>query len=130
MSIKELTLKKLKNFSGREGPLVLIIMDGIGLRESDDRNAFHLANTPFLDMIQTEWPKKNLYIQLKAHGTAVGLPSDNEMGNSEVGHNAIGAGNVRGIIQKFYKGCIDDFRIYQEAFTGAQILSLYKAGPE
>ncbi|MFX1274136.1 MAG: 2,3-bisphosphoglycerate-independent phosphoglycerate mutase [Promethearchaeota archaeon] len=90
----DLTLKKLDKFSGREGPLVLIIMDGIGLGEKDDKNAFYLAKTPFLDKIQSEWPKKKLYVELKAHGTAVGLPSDDEMGNSEVGHNAIGAGNV------------------------------------
>ncbi len=90
----DLTLKKLENFSGRKGPLVLIIMDGIGICENNDTNAFYLAKTPFLDIIQSEWPKKKLYVQLKAHGTAVGLPTDDEMGNSEVGHNAIGAGNV------------------------------------
>jgi 2,3-bisphosphoglycerate-independent phosphoglycerate mutase len=31
---------------------------------------------------------------VKAHGTAVGLPSDDDMGNSEVGHNALGAGRI------------------------------------
>ena len=92
--MEELRLKKLNKFSGREGPLVLIIMDGIGLGRNDDSNAFYLANTPFLDKLQSECPKKNLYATLKAHGTAVGLPSDEEMGNSEVGHNAFGAGNV------------------------------------
>ena len=90
----DLTLKKLNNFSGRVGPLVLIIMDGVGLGEKNDKNAFYLAKTPFLDKIQSDWPKKKLCTRLKAHGTAVGLPDDNEMGNSEVGHNAIGAGNV------------------------------------
>ena len=84
-------LKKLKSFSGREGPLVLIIMDGIGIAENNDTNAFYLAKTPFLDTLQSE---KKLYLEIKAHGTAVGLPSDNEMGNSEVGHNAFGAGKV------------------------------------
>ena len=92
--MEEFRLKKLNKFSGREGPLVLIIMDGIGLGRNDDSNAFYLANTPFLDKLQSECPKKNLYATLKAHGTAVGLPSDEEMGNSEVGHNAFGAGNV------------------------------------
>ncbi len=84
-------LKKLKSFSGREGPLVLIIMDGIGIGEKNDTNAFYLAKTPFLDKLQSE---KKLYLEIKAHGTAVGLPTDNEMGNSEVGHNAFGAGRV------------------------------------
>ncbi|MFX1393457.1 MAG: 2,3-bisphosphoglycerate-independent phosphoglycerate mutase, partial [Promethearchaeota archaeon] len=87
-------LNRLDRFSGREGPLVLIIMDGIGLGRNDQSNAFYLANTPFLDKLQSECPKKKLYAVLKAHGTAVGLPTDNEMGNSEVGHNALGAGNV------------------------------------
>ncbi|MBY9006998.1 MAG: 2,3-bisphosphoglycerate-independent phosphoglycerate mutase [Candidatus Lokiarchaeota archaeon] len=84
-------LKKLEHFSGREGPVVLIIMDGIGIGEENDTNAFYQAKTPFLDTLQSE---KKLYLEIKAHGTAVGLPSDNEMGNSEVGHNAFGAGKV------------------------------------
>ena len=92
--MKEYRLKKLNQFSGREGPLVLIIMDGVGLGRKDNNNAFFLAKTPYLDKLQSEWPKKRLYTELKAHGTAVGLPTDNEMGNSEVGHNAFGAGNV------------------------------------
>ena len=90
----DLSLKKLENFTGRDGPLVLIIMDGIGLGRKDDSNAFFLANTPFLDRIQRECIKDKLYTKLKAHGIAVGLPTDEEMGNSEVGHNAFGAGNV------------------------------------
>ncbi|MFX0072014.1 MAG: 2,3-bisphosphoglycerate-independent phosphoglycerate mutase [Candidatus Hermodarchaeota archaeon] len=90
----DLVLKKLENFSGRDGPLVLIIMDGIGLGRKDDSNAFFLANTPFLDKIQRYCIKDKLYTELKAHGTAVGLPTDEEMGNSEVGHNAFGAGKV------------------------------------
>ena len=73
---------------------MLVIMDGVGLRNERDANAFYTANTPFLDKIINECPKKGLYTQLKAHGTAVGLPTDEEMGNSEVGHNAFGAGTV------------------------------------
>ncbi len=92
--MQKIHLKKLEKFCGREGPLVLIIMDGIGLGRKDQSNAFYLADTPFLDKLQKECSKKKLYIELKAHGTAVGLPTDDEMGNSEVGHNAIGAGNV------------------------------------
>jgi len=92
--MENLQLKKLENFYGRDGPLVLIIMDGIGIGRQDESNAFYLADTPYLDKLQEICPKKKLYTQLKAHGTAVGLPTDDEMGNSEVGHNAIGAGNV------------------------------------
>jgi len=85
-----LHLEKLKGFSGRKGPVLLIIMDGIGLGKTDETNAVHRANTPNLDQLF----KSDLYTQLKAHGTAVGLPSDDDMGNSEVGHNAMGAGRV------------------------------------
>lgn len=89
-----LHLKKLDNFSGRDGPLVLIIMDGVGLGKNNDTNAFYLAKTPFIDKLQKECPKKKMYATLKAHGTAVGLPTDDEMGNSEVGHNALGSGQI------------------------------------
>jgi 2,3-bisphosphoglycerate-independent phosphoglycerate mutase len=85
-----LTLKHMESFHGRKGPLLLIIMDGIGIGHEDESNAVFLAETPNLDMLLGS----NLYTELKAHGTAVGLPSDKDMGNSEVGHNALGAGRV------------------------------------
>jgi 2,3-bisphosphoglycerate-independent phosphoglycerate mutase len=83
-------LKKLSNFHGRPGPVLLIIMDGVGIGKRDDSDGVFLAKTPCLD----ELMKTKLYTQLKAHGTAVGMPSDDDMGNSEVGHNALGAGRV------------------------------------
>ncbi len=86
----KLSLKKLKDFHGPKGPVLLIIMDGIGIGPEDETNAVYLAETPNLDrLFQSE-----LYTQIRAHGTAVGLPSDDDMGNSEVGHNAVGAGRV------------------------------------
>jgi 2,3-bisphosphoglycerate-independent phosphoglycerate mutase len=88
----ELKLNKLDKFKGRKGPLLLIIMDGVGIGKKDDSDAFYSANTPHLDRMMKGEPY--LYTQLKAHGTAVGLPSDGDMGNSEVGHNTIGAGRV------------------------------------
>ena len=78
------------NIIKRKGPLVLIIMDGVGIGKENEGNAFHLAKTPVLDRLM----KECMYTTLKAHGTAVGLPSDGDMGNSEVGHNALGAGRV------------------------------------
>jgi 2,3-bisphosphoglycerate-independent phosphoglycerate mutase len=87
MSLK---LEKLKSFSGRNGPLLLIIMDGIGVGRKDAGNAVYLARTPTLDSLFSS----PLYCELRAHGTAVGLPTDKDMGNSEVGHNALGAGRV------------------------------------
>ncbi len=74
----------------RPGPLVLVIMDGIGYREDHEGNAFLNGHTPCFDFLWGCSPR----ILLRAHGTAVGLPSDDDMGNSEVGHNAIGAGRV------------------------------------
>lgn len=86
----KLELKKLESFNGRKGPLLLIIMDGIGIGKNDDSNAVNLADTPNLDRLS----EIELSTRLKAHGKAVGLPSDGDMGNSEVGHNALGAGRV------------------------------------
>lgn len=85
-----LELKPLKKFQGRRGPLLLIIMDGVGIGKNDKSNAVYSADTPVLDRLL----KSDLCTQLKAHGRAVGLPSDSDMGNSEVGHNALGAGRV------------------------------------
>ena len=85
-----LHLKKLKSFQGRKGPLLLIIIDGAGIGKEDETNAVYRAATPHLDQLL----KSPLFTTLKAHGTAVGLPSDDDMGNSEVGHNAIGAGRI------------------------------------
>ncbi|PWM45878.1 MAG: 2,3-bisphosphoglycerate-independent phosphoglycerate mutase [Clostridiales bacterium] len=70
--------------------VVLIVMDGIGQNTSEYGNAVKAARTPTLDMLMDNYP--NTFI--KAHGTAVGLPSDEDMGNSEVGHNALGCGQV------------------------------------
>ncbi|MBI9071764.1 MAG: 2,3-bisphosphoglycerate-independent phosphoglycerate mutase [Melioribacteraceae bacterium] len=86
----ELKLNKLNKFEGRKGPLLLVIMDGVGIGKEDEGNAIYKANTPKLD----ELMKMPLYTELKAHGPAVGLPSEDDMGNSEVGHNALGAGRV------------------------------------
>jgi len=86
----ELKLDKLEKFNGRKGPLLFIIMDGVGIGKKYDGNAVYKANTPVLDKLF----KMPLYTQLKAHGPAVGLPSEDDMGNSEVGHNAIGAGRI------------------------------------
>ncbi len=75
---------------GVEGPLVLIVMDGVGLSSNTEGNAVKLANTPTLDRLMANYPT----LSIKAHGTAVGLPSDDDMGNSEVGHNALGSGQI------------------------------------
>jgi 2,3-bisphosphoglycerate-independent phosphoglycerate mutase len=85
----EWSLEK-NGFAPRPGPVLMVVMDGVGLGRPDEGNAVHLARKPVLERI---W-KECSTTRLKAHGTAVGLPSDDDMGNSEVGHNAIGAGQV------------------------------------
>ena len=83
-------LKKSNVFGGPEGPVVLVIMDGVGIGKNPQSDYVKIANTPNLD-----WLRENaIYSEVKAHGVAVGLPDDGDMGNSEVGHNAIGCGRV------------------------------------
>ncbi|MDD7676850.1 MAG: 2,3-bisphosphoglycerate-independent phosphoglycerate mutase [Eubacteriales bacterium] len=83
-------LEMLKEFQGVKGPVLTVIMDGVGLAPDTIANAVAEAYTPTLDMLMSKYPM----VRLKAHGTAVGLPSDDDMGNSEVGHNALGSGQV------------------------------------
>ncbi len=83
-------LNKLSKFNGVSGPVLTIVMDGVGIAPDTVANAVTGAYTPTLDMLMANYPT----VKLKAHGTAVGLPSDDDMGNSEVGHNALGAGQV------------------------------------
>ncbi|MDY2827146.1 MAG: 2,3-bisphosphoglycerate-independent phosphoglycerate mutase [Eubacteriales bacterium] len=83
-------LEKLTDFSGVTGPVLTVVMDGVGLAPDGPGNAVKEAYTPNLDALMANYPT----VRLKAHGTAVGLPSDDDMGNSEVGHNALGAGQV------------------------------------
>lgn len=83
-------LQKFSAFPGVPGPVVVIVMDGYGIPKTDVGSAIAAARKPTLDALFAECP----HITLRAHGTAVGMPSDDDMGNSEVGHNAIGAGQV------------------------------------
>ena len=90
----DFTLSPHPDFEGVRSPLVLVILDGVGLyrgvAEGYEGNAFDKAHTPVLDSLL----KSRLSKKLKAHGTAVGMPSDGDMGNSEIGHNALGAGRI------------------------------------
>jgi 2,3-bisphosphoglycerate-independent phosphoglycerate mutase len=71
-------------------PILLVVMDGVGFSTTGLGDAVSLANTPTLDDMLKTYPNT----RLKAHGPAVGLPSDDDMGNSEVGHNALGCGQI------------------------------------
>ena len=83
-------LEKSKRFSPNVGPVVTIVLDGVGMSPREDGDAIKTARTPMLDGLFRDYP----WVRLLAHGLAVGMPSNDDMGNSEVGHNAMGAGRV------------------------------------
>lgn len=85
-----LRLEKIPSYAGPKGPVVLVIMDGVGIGKYEEGDFVRAAWTPHLDHLLATCP----HTTLKAHGTAVGMPSDEDMGNSEIGHNAIGCGRV------------------------------------
>ncbi|GHV30489.1 putative 2,3-bisphosphoglycerate-independent phosphoglycerate mutase [Spirochaetia bacterium] len=90
-AVKEIgPLKKDPAWKGRRGPVVLVIMDGVGYGKYKEGDAVADSKMYHLDAIRAKSPNT----KLKAHGKAVGLPSDDDMGNSEVGHNAMGCGRV------------------------------------
>ncbi|UCV15345.1 2,3-bisphosphoglycerate-independent phosphoglycerate mutase [Quatrionicoccus australiensis] len=116
-------LEKLSTFAGVPGPVVIIVMDGYGLPKTEAGSAIAAARKPVLDRLFAAYPN----IRLRAHGTAVGMPSDDDMGNSEVGHNAIGAGQVYSQGAALVANAIADGAIWQgEAWQ--QIVAGAKAG--
>ncbi len=96
-------------FGGENRPIITIVMDGIGICNREVGNAIKAADTPTLDMLA----EKYHCFSLKAHGTAVGLPSDDDMGNSEVGHNALGAGQVFAQGAKLVSQAIESGRMFE-----------------
>ncbi len=104
-------LKKHPRFAGVKGPVVCCVMDGVGLGKHDPGDAVYLARTPVLDALG----RMQIVTQLKAHGTAVGMPSDADMGNSEVGHNALGAGRVFDQGAKLVENAIADSSMFEGA---------------
>ncbi|MBQ5808539.1 MAG: 2,3-bisphosphoglycerate-independent phosphoglycerate mutase, partial [Clostridia bacterium] len=104
------TLKKSEKFESAKGPVLCVVMDGIGVGGKNVGNAVERANTPTLDMLKSTCP----CVELKAHGTAVGLPSDEDMGNSEVGHNALGAGQVFAQGAKLVSNSIESGKMFND----------------
>lgn len=91
--VEDYTLATHGEIPKPEGPVVVIILDGWGENEHKDGfNAVHVADTPCTDALKELSPDR--WRTVRAHGLAVGLPSDADMGNSEVGHNALGSGQV------------------------------------
>lgn len=101
-------LKSDPNFESPDGPVVLVIADGVGVAPAGESNAVTEANTPTID----SFADSQLYRELKAHGTFVGLPSDSDIGNSEVGHNAMGAGRIFDQGAKLVNGAIESGELF------------------
>ena len=104
-------LKKNEKFEGVRGPVLTIVMDGVGLAPAGDGNAVSESYTPTLDGLMAKYPN----ITLRAHGTAVGLPTDDDMGNSEVGHNALGSGQVFAQGAKLVTQSIESGKLFASA---------------
>ncbi len=104
-------------------PIVLVIMDGVGKGDGGPGDAVALAKTPTLDRLLETCP----HTWLKAHGTAVGLPSDDDMGNSEVGHNALGCGQVYSQGAKLVGESIDNGALFRSE-TWLDLVANAKAG--
>ena len=115
-------LQKLSNFKGVQGPVLTIVMDGVGLAPDTVSNAVASAYTPTLDALMANYPM----VSLKAHGVAVGLPSDDDMGNSEVGHNALGAGQVFAQGAKLVTNSIESGKMFASA-TWQELIANVKA---
>ena len=116
-------MDKLKPLpSGRpKGPVVFVIMDGVGVARYPDGDAVGTAYSPNLRRLH----ELSLTTTLRAHGTAVGLPSDDDMGNSEVGHNAIGCGRVLAqgaklVNEAIASGALFEGRVWRDLLAGCR----------
>lgn len=124
-----LSLRKLPSFAGRPGPLLLVIADGVGVAPPGPSNAVTEADTPVLDQLYAG----ELYTELAAHGPAVGLPSDDDMGNSEVGHNALGAGRIfaqgaKLVNAAIASGAMFDSSVWKTAIEQGRVRTLHLLG--
>ena len=105
-------------------PIVLVVMDGMGIGADERYDMVKQANTPILDALTRDCP----YTTLMAHGTAVGLPDDTDMGNSEVGHNALGCGQVYSQGAKLVNESIESGEMYKSPVWRAIIDNCLKHG--
>ncbi len=123
----KLVLERHPRLTRPKGPVLVVVMDGVGLGCGDAYDAVARANMPTLTALLANRAR---CLRLKAHGTAVGLPSDDDMGNSEVGHNALGSGRVvmqgAGLVDRaLADGSIFEgrgFRALRDAFTAGGTL--------
>ncbi len=105
----DLSLAPLSSPPERSGPLLLVIADGFGCADAGPSNAIAEADSPRID----ELVSGDYATELLAHGKAVGLPTDGDMGNSEVGHNALGAGRIFAQGAKLVNKAIDDGSMFE-----------------
>ncbi|KAL8474116.1 hypothetical protein ACS0TY_030816 [Phlomoides rotata] len=91
-------------------PVAVVVLDGWGEANPDKYNCIHVAETPVMDSLKNGAPEK--WRLVRAHGTAVGLPTEDDMGNSEVGHNALGAGRIFEQGAKLVDIALDTGKIY------------------
>ncbi len=124
-----LSLRRHASFTPRPGPVLVLVADGVGVAPADPSNAVTEAYTPTLDGLAAS----ALYTELAAHGEAVGLPSDDDMGNSEVGHNALGAGRIFDQGAKLVNRALADGSLYEspvwtDAMARGQTATLHLLG--
>ncbi|CAM8910517.1 unnamed protein product [Rhodiola kirilowii] len=92
--------------------IALIVLDGWGEAKPDPYNCIHVAETPTMDSLKQGNP--DYWRLIRAHGTAVGLPTEDDMGNSEVGHNALGAGRIFAQGAKLVDSALASGKIYDD----------------
>ncbi len=112
---EQLSLEPHPKLAPPEGPVVMLILDGVGVGNGDAYDAVAQARTPVLDALR----ERALVRTLHAHGTYVGLPSDADMGNSEVGHNALGAGRIFDQGAKLVENAVESGAIFDGVFAEA-----------
>ena len=111
-----------------EGPLVVVIMDGVGVSPRHEGNALVQAQTPTLKLLE----EQHYATILQAHGHAVGMPSNKDMGNSEVGHNTLGAGRVfdqgaKLVEEAIKSGAISQAPVWKEMLNQFLLILVFNA---
>ncbi|PON47759.1 Phosphoglycerate mutase, 2,3-bisphosphoglycerate-independent [Parasponia andersonii] len=91
--------------------VAMVVLDGWGEANPDQYNCIYVADTPTMDSLKLGAPEK--WRLVRAHGTAVGLPTEDDMGNSEVGHNALGAGRIFAQGAKLVDSALASGKIYE-----------------
>ena len=105
-------------------PVVLVVMDGVGETPVELGNMVMQATTPTLDELKATQPWRTI----RAHGEAVGLPSDDDMGNSEVGHNALGCGQIYSQGAKLVNESIESGKIFSSETWQELVAGVKKSG--